>query len=119
MIDHMPGFGRWVVAQGQVDAAAVLFWLAPAQGGVGLLGFTVVKLARELAVTVGIAGQYDQAGRFPVQPMHDARLGKAVFLQASHQTIPVVFGATGHREQQGGLVDDQQGGVLMDDLNVA
>ena len=40
------------------------------------------------------------------------------FLQAGHQAVLVVLGATGHREQQGGLVDHQQGGVLMDDFDI-
>mgnify|MGYP003436784345 CR=1 FL=1 len=45
VIDHVTWLGRRIVAQGQVDAAAVQFRLTPGQGSVGLLCFTVVKLA--------------------------------------------------------------------------
>src|SRR5690606_30274900 len=52
------------------------------------------------------------------QAMDDARFRVAVFLQAGHQTVAVVLGAAGYREQQGGLVDHQQGVVLVEYLDV-
>ncbi|MNY53947.1 hypothetical protein D3C86_1897550 [compost metagenome] len=51
--------------------------------------------------------------------MDDARFREAVVLQAGDQAIAVVLGAAGHREQQGGLVDHQQGGVLVEDFDLA
>ena len=118
MVDHMPGFGRRVVAQGQVDAAAVQLGLAPGQCGVGFFGFTVVKLTGQFAVSVGIPRQQDNAGRFPIQAVDNTRLGVAVFLQAGNQAILVVIGPARHRQQQGGLVDHQNASVLMDDVNI-
>ncbi|MNN01569.1 hypothetical protein D3C81_1141920 [compost metagenome] len=118
VVHHMPWFGRWVVAQWQVDAAAVQRRLAPAQRGVGFFGFTVVKLARQLAVAVGIAGQQDDAGGFPVQAVHDQRVGVAVFLQAGDQAVLVVLGTARYRQQQGRFVDHQDGGVFEEDLDI-
>ncbi|MNN42873.1 hypothetical protein D3C81_1570830 [compost metagenome] len=118
MVDDMPRLVRRVVAQRQLDAPAVGGRLAPAQGGVGLFRLAVVELARQFAVAVGIAGQHDQPGGFPVQAVDDACLRIAVILQAGHQAVAVVLGAAGHREQQGRLVDHQQGGVLVDDFDI-
>ncbi|MCY1184301.1 hypothetical protein D9M73_249830 [compost metagenome] len=50
--------------------------------------------------------------------MDDARLGIAVLLQAGDQAILVVVGAAGHRKQQGGLVDHQQGVVPVDECDL-
>ncbi|MNN27754.1 hypothetical protein D3C81_1412970 [compost metagenome] len=118
VVHHMAWLGWRVVAQRQVDAAAVQCRLAPAQCGVGLFGFAVVELARQLAVAVGIAGQQDDAGGFPVQAVHDQRVGVAVFLQAGDQAVLVVLGAAGYRQQQGRFVDHQDGGVFVQDLDV-
>jgi DNA-binding transcriptional LysR family regulator len=57
-------------------------------------------------------------GALAQQAVDDARFRVAVFLQAGHQAVAVVLGAAGHREQQGGLVDHQQGVVLMEYLDV-
>jgi len=118
MVHHVPRLGRRVVAQGQVDAAAVQFRLAPGQCGVGLLGFAVVKLTGQLAVSVGIPCQQNNPGRLPVQTVDDARLRVAVLLQAGNQTVLVVIGPARHRKQQGRLVDHQNASVLMDDVNI-
>src|SRR5690606_34091027 len=99
MINHMPWFGWRVIAQPQIDTTTVQFWLAPAEGGIGFFGLTVVKLARQLAMTIRVAGQYDQARGFPVQAVHDSGFRITILLQASHQTVAVVLGAAGYGEQ--------------------
>ncbi len=107
VIDHMPWLGRRVVTQRQVDAATVLLRLAPAQRGVSLFRFAVMKLTGQLAVRIGIAGEHDEPGGLPVQAVHDAGFGVAVLLQAGHQAVAIVFGPPWHGEQQGRLVDHQ------------
>ncbi|MCY1461255.1 hypothetical protein D9M71_788910 [compost metagenome] len=77
-----------------------------------------MELPRQFAVAVGVAGQHDQPGGFPVQAVDDARLRIAIVLQAGDQAVAVVLGATGHREQQGRLVDHQQCGVLVNDFDI-
>jgi hypothetical protein len=104
MVDHVARLGRWVVAQRQVDAAAVQFRLTPAQRGVGLFGFAVVKLARQFAVAVGVTGQQDDAGGFPVQAVDDQRFRVAVFLQAGDQAVLVVVGTAGTDSSRVGLL---------------
>ncbi len=84
MIDHVTRFGRRIVAKWQVDAAAVLFRLAPAQCGVGLFGFTIMELTGQLTVRISVAGKHDKPGGFPVQAVHDARFGIAIFLQTGY-----------------------------------
>ncbi|MND70866.1 hypothetical protein D3C80_623830 [compost metagenome] len=118
MVDHVAWLGRRVVAQGQVDAAAVQFRLTPAQGGVGLFGFAVVKLPGQFAMGVRVAGQQDDAGSLPVQAMDNSRFRVAVFLQAGNQAVLVVVGPARDREQQGRFVHHQYGGILMDDVDV-
>ncbi|MCY1408445.1 hypothetical protein D9M71_237650 [compost metagenome] len=118
MVHHMPWLGWRVVAQGQVDAAAVKFRLAPAQGGVGFFRLAVMELARQFAMGVGIAGQQDDPGGFPVQAVDDARLGVAVLLQAGNQAVLVIVGTTRDGQQQGGLINHQNGGILMNDADV-
>src|SRR5690606_40694140 len=88
-------------------------------GGGGVCGRGVVGVGGECAGAVGIAGKHEQSGGFPVQSVHDARFGKAVLLQAGHQAVAVILGTAGNGEKQGGLVDHQQGGVLVDDLDIA
>lgn len=117
-VHHVTRLGRRVVAQRQLDAPAVQFRQAPAKGGIGFLGLAVVELAGQLAVAVGVAGEHHQAGGFPVQAVDDAGLGIAVFLQAGDQAVLVVIGAAGHRQQQGGLVDHQQGVILVNDSDL-
>ncbi|SST11322.1 Uncharacterised protein [Acinetobacter baumannii] len=117
-VHHVTRLGRRVVAQRQFDAPAVQFRQAPAKGGIGFLGLAVVELAGQLAVAVGVAGEHHQAGGFPVQAVDDAGLGIAVFLQAGDQAVLVVIGAAGHRQQQGGLVDHQQGVILVNDSDL-
>src|SRR3989344_6935353 len=75
MIDHVARLGRRVVAQWKVDTAAVQCGLAPAQGGVGLFGFAVMELPRQLAVAVGVARQNDNPDR------------KSTRLNSSHMSI--------------------------------
>ena len=118
VVHHMPWLGRRIVAQGQVDAATVQFRLSPAQGGVGLFGFAVVKLPRQLAMSVRVTGQQNDAGGFPVQPMDNSRFRVAVFLQARNQAVLVVIGPSGDGEQQGRFIHHQYGGVLIDDADV-
>ncbi|MNE44192.1 hypothetical protein D3C80_1384070 [compost metagenome] len=77
-----------------------------------------MELPRQFAVGIGIAGQQDDPGGFPVQAMDDARLGIAVFLQAGDQAVLVVIGPAGDGQQQGWLVDHQDGGVLVQDVNI-
>ena len=95
VVHHMPGFGWRIITQGQIDAAAVQFRLAPAQGGVGLFGFAVMKLSRQFAMGISVPGQENDARGFPIQPVDDTGFGVAVFLQASDQAVLVVVGATG------------------------
>jgi len=118
VVDHVPGLGRRVVTQGQVDAATVELGLTPGQRGIGLFGFTVVKLTGQFAVSVSITGQQNDPGGFPVQTVDDARFGVAVFLQAGDEAVLVVIGPAGHRQQQGGFVDHQDASVLVDDVNI-
>ncbi|MCY1463858.1 hypothetical protein D9M71_818110 [compost metagenome] len=77
-----------------------------------------MELARQFAVTVGIAGQEDDPRGFPIQPMDDQGIGVAVFLKAGDQAVLVVVGTPGYREQQGRLVDHEDGIILEEDMNI-
>ena len=98
VVNDVPWFIGWIIAQRQIDMSRVAFGLAPAQGDIGLLGLAVMELARQFAMGVGVAGDDQQAGGFPVQSMNDAGFGVAVFLQAGDQAVLVVLGAAGDRQ---------------------
>ena len=87
VVDHMAWLGRRIVAQGQVDATAVQFRLAPSQGGVGLFGFAVMKLTGQFAVGIGVPREQDDPRGFPIQSMDDSGLWVAVFLQARSKSV--------------------------------
>src|SRR5690606_21337897 len=91
---------------------------APAQGNVTLAGLAVVELAGELPVAVRVPCDDQNAGGFPVQAVHYAGFGVAIVLQAGDQAVLVVLGTTGHRQQQGGFINDQKGGILVEDTDI-
>ena len=59
-------------------------------------------------------GHRDEAGGGHVEPVHDARVGEHR-LHPAGEAVGVGRAAAGHREQPGGLVEDDEGFILKDD----
>ena len=108
---------RPVGGQRQADGAVIVDQLTPDDGGVALVDLARLEGHRQRPLGFGAAGEQHQAGGGLVQPVHHLGVGMAG-LQPGEQAIGLGFAPAGHRQQPGGLVDDQQVVVDMEDQGV-
>lgn len=89
--------------------------VAPDAGDVGFLGVAFFKLQAEVALRMGRAGEDHDAGGVHIQAVHQERFGEGG-LQAGDQAIGQMLSLAGDREEAGGLVNQKQLVVFVDDI---
>jgi hypothetical protein len=110
LVDAHPA--RAELADGAVDAAAVLGDLAEDEDDVGLADGPAVELPVEVAVGGGVAGEDDDPAGFPVEAVDGEELARVDVREELGQSA-----AAGLRDRQDalGLVDGQIVVVLIED----
>ena len=83
-------------------------------GDIGLCGAAFLELLAQVFLRMRGQGEDHDAGRIPVQPVHQQRLGKGV-LHPGQQAIRQMRALARHRQKPGGLVDDKHLVIVMQD----
>lgn len=97
----------------QLDGAAVFFQNAIEQGDVAFAGLAFVKLAREMAVRLGGAGDDDEAGGVHIEPVH-RWLFNAAWKHLFHpvgDAVDFLRPSSRNGEHTAHFIDDDKGGV--------
>ena len=114
MIDHLARRVVQVLADGKVDLAAVLLRMTGHQGVIGLLGLAILELAAQLSVSLGIECHHDHTTGVAIESMDDPRSGMGGGDPAG-EAVGLLGADPRNREETGGLVQNDQTIVLMQD----
>jgi hypothetical protein len=114
-IDLLPRPARPVGGERGVDAAAGLYQAAGHHGDILLVHRPLLEGRGEAALRLEAACEHHQSGRRLVEPVHDQRIGKRC-LHSGCQAVLPVLAAAGHGQQAGGLVDDEQVRIGVNDV---
>ena len=98
---------RPVGQQWQIDLADVACDQSADDGLVAFEHLAILESHAEHTLQVGAARQQQQARGCHVEPVHDPRIGE-LHLHACRSAVGLVGAPARHRQQPGGLVDDDQ-----------
>ena len=114
MVDDLERRVVEVLADGQVDLAAVLEGMAGDQGVVGLLGLAILELPTEFSVGLRVERHDDDAAGVAIEPMDDPGPGVGGRDPAG-EAIRLLRTDPGDGEQPRRLVEHDEPVVAVDD----
>jgi TolB protein len=106
-VHDLAGAAERLLAERQIDRAAVVGEMARHERLVGLVDRAGLERHGERAVRLRVSGEHDHARGVAVEPVDDAGPG-VVALQPRHEAVRLLGADSGHREQPGLLVADDE-----------
>lgn len=116
-VDDVMEFAGEVFAHGQVDGAGVLGHRACDDGVVELVNGAGLELDGEVSMGGGGEGEDHEAGGIAVESMHGRDVGEGLS-KSRGEAVSLVGAASGHGEEAGGFIDDEDGLIVMEDERI-